>query len=479
MARPKREHENDESKRFRRLVEEREAVEARNPAPSPFADLRLPGQLPEGVDPNEAQAQLDIAKTPVGPGSPHNPTAILAARTWLIERGVFPENVFFPNVDMPVLPRGEPPARGKSVPELRDKADKRRSGELKIRLLADVTPREIQWIWRGRLPEGAPVLYSGDKASGKSNLTCAIAAAISRGRTWPFDGEEIEQGSVLMLNSEEDPETVIRPRLERFGADLGRIGLIEGTKPAGGETEYPFSLALDVELLERRIQNRKDVRLLIIDTLSSYLGRIDTSCGADIRSVLEPLFKMAQRQRFGIILCNHLSKSANAKALYRSKDSIDIANVCRMTWVVGKDPDQPHLRFLAPGESNFAPGAAVGFSIGKDGSFDWATERPGLTADALLAREAEVLSQVGKRGPVGADRRPVNQWLTELLQDGEMFLTDIIDEARALGYKRSAIWRGLKRIDAIPSDEEDGRMYRLPDALFDRGEMPDEAPDEN
>jgi hypothetical protein len=479
MARAKNRGDNEESRRFRRLVEEREAAEARNPAPAPFADLRLPGVLPEGVDPGEAQAQLEKAKTPVGPASPLAPMAIIAARTWLIERGIFAENVFFPNVDMPVAPRGEPPKRGSAAPELRDKVDKRRAGELKIRLLAEITPREIEWIWRGRLPEGAPVLYSGDKASGKSNLTSAIAAAISRGGTWPFSGEEIQQGSVLMLNSEEDPETVIRPRLERFGADLNRIGLIEGTKPAGGDTSYPFSLALDVELLERRIQNRKDLRLLIIDTLSSYIGRIDASCGVDIRSVLEPLFKIAQRQRFGIILCNHLSKSANAKALYRSKDSIDIANVCRMTWLVGKDPDRPQVRFLAPGESNFAPGPAIGFSIARDGSFDWIGERPGLTADALLAREAEVLSHIAKRGPVGAERRPINQWLSDLLKDGEMFLADIIEQARPLGYDRSAIYRGLKRIEAIPSEEQDGRMYRLPDSLFDGGEMSDEAPDEN
>jgi hypothetical protein len=382
-------------------------------------------------------------------------------------------------LQMPTATSATAEPKPKAQGRLREKGEKRRDGELVIRLLSSVMARDITWIWDGRLPEGAPVLWSGDKGAGKSSLTGQIAALISRGGVWPFSGEEVERGSVLLLNSEEDPETMIRPRLERFGADLDRVGLIEGTRPKGDETQYPFSLALDIETLEARIKERKDVRLLIIDTISSYLTRIDTACGSDVRGLLEPLVKMAQRQRFGIILCQNLSKAAGQKALYRSKDSIDIANLCRMTWLVAKDPDRPHVRFLVPGECNFPPGAAVGFAIGRDGTFSWQGERAGLTADALLAREAEVFSHGAKRGPVGSERKPVTGWLTELLTEGEMFLADILDEGRPLGYTRSAVWRGLKRIEAIAEEQEEGRMYRLPDSLFDRGEMPEDGPDES
>jgi putative DNA primase/helicase len=348
---------------------------------------------------------------------------------------------------------------------LRDKKDSRRSGELVIRWVSEIQPREIEWVWPGRFPAGMPTLISGDKGSGKSNLTNQMAAIISRGGTWPDTGDEVQQGIVLMLNSEEDPETIIRPRLESFGADMTRIALIEATKLHGEDYEVPFSLALDIELLSQRIERRPGTRLVIIDTVSSYLGQIDSGNGMDIRKVLEPLTRLAQRFRFSVILCNHLNKGGGTKALYRSKDSIDIANLCRMTWLVAKDPDQKRSRILAPGESNFTAGPALAFKVSPDGVFEWGKTHPGLVADDLLAREAAMACTAGERGPLTAPKLSPEDWLKRQLADGPAFLTDLNSEGKALGYSRSAIWRALQRIEAVGQETEEGKTYDLRDAF--------------
>ncbi len=42
-------------------------------------------------------------------------------------------------------------------------------------------PREVEWLWAGRVPLGMITLFAGDPKLGKSFVTLAIAAALSRG----------------------------------------------------------------------------------------------------------------------------------------------------------------------------------------------------------------------------------------------------------------------------------------------------------
>ena len=53
--------------------------------------------------------------------------------------------------------------------------------------------------------------------------------------------------------------------------------------------------------------------LVIIDPITSYLGKVDSHKNADIRSVLEPLGKMAAKRHVTVIANTHLSKAAVRK----------------------------------------------------------------------------------------------------------------------------------------------------------------------
>ena len=85
-------------------------------------------------------------------------------------------------------------------------------------------------------------------------------------------------------------------------------------------TRRPFNLQIDLDLLERKIAEIGDVALVVVDPVSSYLGKTDSHKNGEVRSVLEPLSEMAERTRVAIVSVTHFSKggaNTNAKALHR------------------------------------------------------------------------------------------------------------------------------------------------------------------
>lgn len=121
--------------------------------------------------------------------------------------------------------------------------------------LADVMPEEVNWLWPDWLPRGKLTLLGGHPGDGKSTLTAAFAAILSRGDTWPDGSAVTAPASTLFLLAEDALGDTLRPRLDQHGADVSRIGAIEAIRnPDGSETM--FSLGEHLAALERRIVER-------------------------------------------------------------------------------------------------------------------------------------------------------------------------------------------------------------------------------
>src|SRR5579883_1478755 len=87
-------------------------------------------------------------------------------------------------------------------------------------LLTDVTQIEeepIEWLWADRIPFGKLVLLAGDPDAGKSFLSIAIAAAVSKGKILPGNPGPIEPISTLMLEMEDGFADTVRPRADKCG----------------------------------------------------------------------------------------------------------------------------------------------------------------------------------------------------------------------------------------------------------------------
>ena len=154
-------------------------------------------------------------------------------------------------------------------------------------------PEPLKWLWPGRVPLEKLTLVAGDPGLGKSFLTLDMAARVSTGSGWPDDFASGQpDGSVVILNAEDDLEDTIRVRLDRAGANVKRIIAFEGmrtTDPDDGTSgRHEFSLRHGIEALASEIGSLGDCRLVIIDPISAYCGTTDTHKNSDVRGCCLP-----------------------------------------------------------------------------------------------------------------------------------------------------------------------------------------------
>ena len=104
-----------------------------------------------------------------------------------------------------------------------------------------------------------------------------------------------------------------------------------------------FSLISDLEALRQKIENVGDVKLVIIDPISAYLGgvgKIDSFRATDVREVLTPLVTLAAEKKVAIIGVMHFNKKVDVtNALLRISDSLAFGAVARHVYGVIDDPE--------------------------------------------------------------------------------------------------------------------------------------------
>jgi putative DNA primase/helicase len=216
------------------------------------------------------------------------------------------------------------------------------------RRASEITPRDIDFLWDGRLARGKHTCVAGEPGAGKSQLSIAIIAAITTGGEWPCGEGCAPRGNVIILNAEDDVDDTIVPRLKAAGADPYRVHIVNAVTTKDGKGQTIFNLQADLELLEKKIDEIGEVALVNIDPVSSYMGKTDSHKNSEVRGVLEPISQMAARKRAAILSVTHFSKSnsgTTTKALHRFIGSIAFVGAPRAAFAVIEDPDN-HGRML-------------------------------------------------------------------------------------------------------------------------------------
>jgi putative DNA primase/helicase len=302
--------------------------------------------------------------------------------------------------------------------------------------LSEVTPERIEWLWPGRVAVGKLTMIAGEPGLGKSQVALYVASVLSVGGIWTDRHERVQLCRVIILCAEDGLSDTIRPRVDAAAGDPSRITVIRAveTKGDGGVTRASFNLAADLALLEQEIKRCGDVGLVVIDPISSYMGKIDSHKNTDVRGVLEPIGEMAERLRVAVLAITHLNKS-DGKAINRFIGSIAFIAAARAAFTVVKDPDDETgaRRLLLQVKNNIAapqPGLAfrleqrevaagvIGSSVAWDDSalITW-------TADQALNSGGQNVEQTAKDDAV--------EFLRDVLADGAVDVLDIEAEARA------------------------------------------------
>ena len=328
-----------------------------------------------------------------------------------------------------------------------------RSEKLVMRCMADVQPEKVEWLWPGRIAIGKQTLIGGEPGLGKSQITAALAGAVTTGGSWPCNEGHAPTGGVVILSAEDDAADTIRPRLDAVEADVSRIFLISAVRQSDGNGRRTFNLQADLALLEEAISRIGDVRLVIIDPVSSYLGKIDSHKNADVRGVLEPLGDMASRLRVAVVSITHFSKGSGQSAVNSFIGSIAFVAAARAAFIVTRDPDSrdPARRLFVQAKNNLAADCGgLAFRVeqhlvGNDivaSAIAWESERITRTADEILAANRE-----GNESP---ERVEAEDFLNDALSSGDRPSTEIVAEAKGAGISWRTIRRAQKALGIKP-----------------------------
>ena len=295
------------------------------------------------------------------------------------------------------------------------------------RCASEIAMEPVQWIWPGQVALGKHTCIAGEPGTGKSQLTIDLAARVSMGAPFPCGEGVAPRGSVIILSAEDSDGDTVVPRLHAAGADLGRVNTVKVVEADEGGRRA-FNLQADLAALERMIVKLGDVQLVVIDPISSYLGRgLDSHRNSDVRGVLEPLSEMAERLGVAIVSVTHFSKSYAGnvpKALHRFIGSIAFVAAPRIAFAVLQDQDNSDRRLLLHAKNNLSvPPQGLAFRlrqtiVGAPGRgivasyVDWESEPVDITANEAMAAD----NSSAKDG----DRREAMQFLAELLAAGRM-----------------------------------------------------------
>ena len=347
---------------------------------------------------------------------------------------------------------------------------------------SEIVPAPVQWLWPGRLALGAMTLFAGDPGIGKSQIAVAMAAAVTTGGPWPCGGGRPLKGSVILLSAEDAPSEVLRPRLDAAGADPSKVELVRSVTVVEGEQDPQrrmLDLAADMALLEDAIRKTGDVRLVIIDPVTAYLGKSSKArySNTELRGVLDPLSEMASRMKVAVLCVSHFRKPGAdfaGKALHAVIDSIAYVAAARIVLGGIKDPEDEARVLMLHLKNNLAPPPAglaarikprvIGAGI-ETTAVEWEAEPVAVKADDIM----------GRKGSDGATATgDAAEFLRLMLASGPVDVKIVEQEARGAGVLKEgqdisqskAFRHARKKLGIVPRklDFGGGWVWALPTA---------------
>jgi DNA polymerase bacteriophage-type len=222
---------------------------------------------------------------------------------------------------------------------------------------ANVVMRIMTWLWPSRFALGELGILAGLPDEGKGQVFAFMTATVTRGGAWPCDEGRAPKGNVIILTAEDDLATTVVPRLKAAGADLGRVHVVQMVAARGKDGERMFSLVDDLDLLRQKIAAVGDVRMVLVDPISAYLGvgKVDSFRTTDVRAVLAPVMDLARELEVAFIGIMHFNKKTDVtNALLRISDSLAFGAAARHVYAV-VDDNENDRKVLVKGKNNHAP----------------------------------------------------------------------------------------------------------------------------
>jgi len=320
--------------------------------------------------------------------------------------------------------------------------------------MSDVQPEAVEWLWRGRFALGKVHLLAGMPGVGKGMFSCDFTARITTGKDWP-DGEPMQNaGHVVMLCGEDGLADTIRPRLDAHEADASKVNVMTAVvgKDLDGTRLSSVNLANHMDLIDDHLGSHPEVRAMFIDPIDEYLAGTDTYRSSDVRSVLAPLSRIAEKRRVAVILVTHFSKGGKGPALYKSLGSVAFVAQARIAWAFCRDNQDDDRVLFLPLKNNLhkqIPG--LSFRIA-GGIVEWEDGEVTISADEAMAEP---------RGPKPDKLVEAVAWVKQALAQGCVASDTLNADAEAVGIKFATLKRAKKEVGCVVvrSERHNGQWF--------------------
>lgn len=300
----------------------------------------------------------------------------------------------------------------------------------------DLRPaQQPRWLAKGRLPRDAVSLLIGDEGIGKSLFWVWIAAAITTGKPLPEFGIPARPpATVILVCTEDEWSSTVRPRLEVAGADLAMIQVICSEDDGSGSPVFPRDCFLILEADPKPALVVVDAWL---DTVSAGLSVRDPQ---QARQALHPWKEVATATGAAVLLLTHTNRVTSPNARDRYGASYALRQKARLTLYAQQD-DEGYL-LIGPEKANStADMPASRFTIGSKPYFPPTDEHDGTVPLLAYIGESDRTARehVAASAETGADEpggNPAKLFVYDYLirRGGEAPAVDVLKEGHKAGF---------------------------------------------
>lgn len=334
-----------------------------------------------------------------------------------------------------------------------------------------------RWLANGRLPYAAISVLVGDEGIGKSLLWVWLAAAITTGCELPgFGVPARDPADVLLVITEDDWSTTVRPRLEVAGADLDRVSVICTDDDGSGAPT--FSQSQNMHLI---IEADPAPALIVVDAwLDTVPGGLSVRDPQQARQALHPWREAATATSAAVLLLTHTNRIQSGDARSKVGATVALRQKARMMLLAQRDESGALL--VGPDKSNISgPKPASRFTIEPVGRFAATDDHDGTvpvlrySGDSALTA-GEHLAEMFERNQDG-ESNEVDSWLIAYLTgEGGCDLSNSVKAAaEAAGFKWDQAKRAKKRL-GVTSERREGRWFwSVPEASTAPNPLPTDS----
>lgn len=338
---------------------------------------------------------------------------------------------------------------------------------LKKRKFSEIVEEVLEWLWPKKIPRSNATLFVGDPDQGKSIMALDLAARGSVGADF-LDEEKNVHGKfkTLLLMQEDHAETIIKPRLRVAGADMEMITTIDMTEILDEDgkvvKDRMVLLEEDLKLLRAEVEADPEIKLIVVDPLSNYMGSKNMFKDQEFRAVMMPVSKFAQDTGVSVIVVMHNSKQIGRTALQKIGGSLGGVGFARIGWTFVEKDGSREMSIMKKNLGKF-PG--ITFTT-ESVSTEWKGKKTDqarvkflkisqLDADTATTAAEDPKERVSSRA---------EQFFRKMVPKGEEVHSDkILEEGAKTGLTRAAVLRARSELGMATRKKKDGWYWSWPD----------------